>query len=182
MDTDSMNDVDLIQLSAAGDARAFNAFARRHGPYLLALLKRFGLAHEDAEDTAQQTFLRAFQALDRYQPERSAPRSWLSTIALNLARNARRGHGRRGRALRRFASEQSRSTAPEVSGLEKATNRQRLDAAIAALPEAPRTILLLRLDAELPFAAIAEQLGTTPAASKQRFHRAVRRLKKELDS
>jgi len=176
-----MTDAGLLEQSAAGDPRAFGIFAERHGAYLLALLKRFGLGREDAEDTAQLALLKAYKAAATYSPDKSAPRTWLSTIALNLARNNKRGRGRQKHAYGRFAAEAPSVVVPRpVEAMEFKRRRNLLEQSVAELPEDQRAVLLMRIDASMSFALIAEQLGISPAAAKQRFHRAARRLKEEL--
>jgi len=179
-DPDHMEDAELLQLSATGDAEAFGTWARRHSGFLLSLLRRFGLDATEAEDTAQQTLLQAYQAAGRYDAGRSSPRSWVSTIALNLARNHVRGRARFHVAREALAAEPRLRAVGQEDTIDEERRREQVRGAIASLPEEQRAVLLLRLDGELGFAAIGEQLGISPAAAKQRFHRATQTLRKEL--
>ena len=175
-----MTDVQLLARSAQGDADAYAAFVARHGGYLLALLRRFGLGPQDAQDTAQQAFLRGWRSAQTYRAERAAPRTWLSTIALNLARNQLRNHQRRRMAMLRLAQEpkeQLSTHSPESS--ERAVQMR---GALAHMSAEQREIIMLRIDLALSFTDIAERLAISPANARQRFHRATKALRSHLQS
>ncbi len=176
-----MTDAQLLARTAAGDSRAFSTFAARHGSWLLALLQRFGLHRADAEDTAQQALLKAYEAAGRYDAGRAEPRAWLSTIALNLARNQRRGAERRELATARLRSQVDSRARQEPSALmERAQRRAQLRDALLALGPEDRALVMMRVDLQQPFAHIARELGITPSAARQRFHRAVQKLKEQV--
>ncbi|GAC1352919.1 MAG: RNA polymerase sigma factor RpoE [Polyangiales bacterium] len=86
------SDRELVDRAKAGDDAAFAELVRRHGPRVRRLTRHLVRGHADADDVAQETFLRAFQALARFDG-RSEFFTWVYRIAVNLSLN-------RARALR----------------------------------------------------------------------------------
>jgi len=83
-------DRDLVERARAGDVDAFDQLVRRHQPRILRLAAHMLRDAHDAEDVTQETFIRAHQALHRFDG-RSEPYTWLYRIAVNLALNIIRG-------------------------------------------------------------------------------------------
>jgi RNA polymerase sigma-70 factor (ECF subfamily) len=175
----------LVAAFLIGDDEAFGELVRRHQPLVLSIVRRYAATPEDARDLTQRTFLRAFEAARRSfrrGPENAVPfRRWLVRVAVNLAKNHRRD------ALRAVASPLDAAehvgvaaTAPDVLIHDERTRRLR--AAVLELPRRQREVLTLRLDAELPFAEIAETLDITENAAKVSFHHATRALRAALAS
>src|SRR5262245_16279230 len=88
----------LIARAKRGDREAFDVIARRHLPRVYGLLKRVVGNHEDAEDLAQETLVRAFFALKWFR-EDSLFTTWLYRIAVHLGRDLHRSQGRRPPAM-----------------------------------------------------------------------------------
>ena len=151
------------------------AFFERWYPRLVRFLYvRLGDA-DQAEDLAQETFLRLLQARPRN------PRAWIFTVAANLARDEARLTRGRARLLklveaegdeRRFAPD------PEFMGSEELT---RVRGALAALPERDRTLLLLRQEG-FRYREIARQLGLAPGSIGSLLTRAERRFLKSYEA
>jgi RNA polymerase sigma-70 factor (ECF subfamily) len=175
----------LVAAFLVGDDEAFGELVSRNEQLVLAIVRRYASTPEDARDLAQRTFLRAFEAARRSLRlggrERVPFRRWLVRVAVNLAKNHLRDEARFGRA-RRLASIEPASPepprAPEL--LVREERAARLRAAVLRLPKRQREVLTLRIDAELPFAEIADALGTTENAAKVTFHHATRRLREAL--
>lgn len=154
-----------------GDVEAFAALVDRHQGRLIAHLRRL-VGPDDAEDLAQEAFVRAYQALDRYDPTYPV-RAWLLVIASRLATN----HLDRNR--QRCMSDTATLAAPHhddpaVACAERdaATDLQhRLDRALAALPVETRTLYELRFRQELDLPCLARYLGISNGALKVRIHR-----------
>jgi RNA polymerase sigma factor (sigma-70 family) len=175
----------LVRSWLGGDEAAFGALVARHQPLVLAIVRRYAAAPEDARDLAQRTFLRAFEAARRSLrggEAGGAPfRRWLIRVAVNLARNHRRDAGRWGRAASDAALQAVPAGAPGApEALARAEASARMRAAVLRLPPRQREVLTLRVDAELPFAEIAAVLDVTENAAKVTFHHAMRRLRAEL--
>jgi RNA polymerase sigma-70 factor (ECF subfamily) len=145
---------------------------------------RFRVAsREAAEDVTSEVFVKALRALDRYEPERASPRTWL----LRIARNAVTDHLR---SLRRRSSlHVSLDRIPDLvadvpSQEERVMREERIQLLLNANRELRPTdqeILSLRYGAELTNREIAETLGITNNAVAVRLHRALARLKDAVD-
>jgi hypothetical protein len=90
----SQTDEDLAREASKGDMVAFEALVRRRREGLVRFLASFSGNTSDAEDLAQETFLRAFRSLSRYDP-RKPFLTWLFVIARRLAINFKRNRSRR---------------------------------------------------------------------------------------
>jgi RNA polymerase sigma-70 factor, ECF subfamily len=167
----------LVLLAKGGDRSAFGELVAKYAGVVRALTAaRLGRG-ADAEDAAQETFLRAFDRLDRLDdPERFA--GWLSTIAVNSAlMRLRSADRRRAASLAALPSEPAAETAPVGAPLEDAEDRERLAALVATLDEKTQVVLALRFREEMAVKDIAAQLGDQPPAVAMRISRALRRLR-----
>ena len=124
-----------------------------------------------AEDVAQETFLRAFRAAHRIDPD-SEVRAWLYRIAVNLARNQLRSRRREERALSRLDVEEVLA----YDQLEELDAREGVGRALRRLPDRLRMPLVLRYYLDLPEREIARALGTRVSTVKSRLHEARRLL------
>src|SRR5512144_1696426 len=177
----------LVAAFLVGDDDAFGELVRRNERLVLSIVRRYARTPDDARDLAQRTFLRAFEAARRALhrgPRRDAVpfRRWLVRVAVNLAKNHARDEARRLRAplalVENEARDEDGDTAPDA--LARAQEAARLRLAVVSLPRRQREDLTLRIDAELPFAEIADALGITENAAKVTFHHATRRLRAAL--
>jgi RNA polymerase sigma-70 factor (ECF subfamily) len=123
---------------AQGDSTAFAQLLAACLPSLLAFIKRFIPEHAQAEDIAQETFLRVWQHAGRWQQRDITPRSWIFRIAYNLCIDNIRKHKPTTDALEDLIEPHS----PEVSIIES-NQHQHLRTAMDALPERQRTALYL---------------------------------------
>lgn len=165
-----------------GDPRAFEEIVRsyRDIAYRVAYLVAGDAA--EAEDAAQEGFVKAWLAFARFRPD--APlRPWLLRIVANEARNRRRAAGRRARLALRAEHEGSSGDAapsPEVSVLS-ADERGRLLAALDALPEPFRLALACRYLLGLSEDETAAALGVRRGTVKSRLARGLARLQESYD-
>jgi RNA polymerase sigma-70 factor (ECF subfamily) len=145
---------------------------------------RFRLAsREAAEDVTSEVFVKALKALDRYDPDRSSPRTWL----LRIARNAITDHLRS--LKRRSSLHVSLDRVPDLvadvpTQEERVLREERIQMLLNAnreLRQADQEILSLRYGAELSNQEIADALGITSNAVAVRLHRALARLKDVVD-
>ncbi len=138
----------------------------------------------DAEDAAQEAFVKAYDALSRFRS--GAPfRPWLLRIVTNEARNRRRAAGRReGLALRAAAASGDGPAGASVAGPEGAVmaaeTRAELLASLAALRDDDREIIGARFLLDLSEAETAETLGLPRGTVKSRTSRALGRLREAL--
>ncbi|MGC4059728.1 MAG: sigma-70 family RNA polymerase sigma factor [Aquabacterium sp.] len=166
-----------------GDRSAFAELVRHFQRPLFGYLGRMGLRQGQAEEVAQDTFLRAWQHLSAYRAERAEFSTWLFTIARNLALNelGRASNSREwpvGDDLPDAACE--RVQPPDA--VSDTQDRDRLRQALMALPADDRSALALAYFKELDMAAIALIEGCTAGAIKVRLHRAKQRLRQLLES
>lgn len=162
-----------------GVDHVFERMVHDHQDRLYALGYALTGNRHDAEDIAQDTFLRAYRALVRYPPERVRDlkqRAWLHRIAVNVARNRFRGAGPRTSELN--GSEQDVGPGPEVQALD----RLALDAvasALMCLPDRYREAVVLRYVQDLSYAEAAEVLGQPIGTVKSNVHRGLMLLRGE---
>jgi len=136
----------------------------------------------DAEDAAQEGFVKAWRALGRFR-EGAPFRPWLLRIVANEASNRRRSAGRRASlALRAATEEPSGGAAPSPeAAVLSAELRASLFAAVADLPEEQRDVVALRYFLGLSELEVAETLGIPQGTVKSRTARALERLRETYD-
>lgn len=177
---DHRSDAALVAATRAGDRGAFAELVRRHQrSAVLAATVALGSA-TDADEVAQEGFVKAYAALHRFDP--SAPfRPWLLRIVVNTARNRHRFARRQQRlALRVAAQVPVAGPAPD----EVAGHRAEAEAMVRAinrLRAADRLILSYRWYEQLTEAEIAVALGCPAGTVKSRLNRAMGRLRREIE-
>ena len=172
------DDLRLVRLAKGGDEAAFAELMERHQDRVFQHAVRLLGNNQDAEEVLQDTFVRVFRNLDRFE-ERSRFSTWIYRIATNEALMRLRKRGRRkevplddgepgaaeaSEAVREFA----RSAVDHVMDREI---RDVLSRAIAELPEEYRVVFVLRDVDDLTNAEVAEILGLSIPAVKSRLHR-----------
>jgi len=166
----------LIRHAANGDAAAWEPLVLAHQEAVFRLSYLLLGDPDDAEDIAQETFLRAWNHLKRFDTTRPL-RPWLLSIASNLASNRRRSAGRYLSALRRaFRNEPVPSTSIE----EKSTRHMeasQLWKAVQNLSVPDQQIVYLRYFLDLSVAETAEVLKIAEGTVKSRLSRALERLR-----
>ncbi|MGI8631575.1 MAG: RNA polymerase sigma factor [Solirubrobacterales bacterium] len=169
----------LVERAQAGDVAAFEQLVHRHADQLRAVLLRFTGSPQEAEEAAQEAFLRAWRSIGRFEA-RSKFFTWLYRIGIN---EAKRRAGRRpvpgssasidaDPALEIADRRPGPSAEAEHRELEQA-----LDAAIRDLEPDYRVPLILRDIEGLDTRAAAETMELSEAAFKSRLHRARRRVR-----
>jgi RNA polymerase sigma-70 factor (ECF subfamily) len=182
---DTPSDRDLVERAqSTGDRRAFGELTRRHQRRIFRLTFHMLRDAAEAEDVTQETFLRAYGAIARFDG-RSEPYTWLYRIAVNLSLNAIRA--RRARRANGGGEEDSPSATPPTGTVSPvdAAHRQlyaTIALAIDALSESLRTTLILVCIDGLSHEAAAEVLGAPEGTIAWRVHEARRRLKETLAS
>jgi RNA polymerase sigma-70 factor, ECF subfamily len=169
----------LVERACRGDPAAFEELVLAYQS--LAFRTAFMIAGDaaDAEEAAQDGFVKAHRALRRFR--RGEPfRPWLLAIVANEARNRRRTRGRRAAlALRAAAEPGAPGGDPEEAALAT-ERRQQLLAAVERLRDDDRDVLACRYFLELSEDETAATLGIARGTVKSRTHRALSRLQGEL--
>jgi RNA polymerase sigma-70 factor (ECF subfamily) len=171
---DPTTDASLAAAYRRGDERAATELVRRHAPAVGRYLYSSGASASDVDDLVQETFFRAFRALDGWRGEASF-RGWLFTIGGNLLRDEFRK--RKGRQMVSLEDRDLPDRADPDADLAAAEAEQRLREGLAGLPRLQREVFLLRVQEGSGYEEIAAALGTTPGAARVHYHHAVKRLK-----
>ncbi len=180
---DAADDRRRMERVRGGDEAAFAELMTRWERPVKAVIGRIVLNAAEAEELAQETFVRLWQQRERFRSG-SEFRPWILAIAVNLARNRLRWWRRRptvelGEWLGSGA-EEGDSAAAGAAALERSERVAEVQAAVAALPADLREALVLFEYEELPQAEIAAVLRTTPKAVESRVARARERLRRAL--
>ena len=172
-----MTDGALVRRTLDGDARAFTELVDRHAAACLRFATRMLGDRSDAEDVAQETFLRAFKALESYD-DRLPFRTWLFSILINRCRTSMTQRMRRERRVVLDNEALERSTVEAVQ--DAVELREELAKAIAALSPDQREAFLLRHVEDLSYEEIMSVTGAGMSALKMRVKRACERLQQLL--
>lgn len=170
-----MDEPALIQRAAQGDMKAWESLMLAHQEAVFRLAYLLLGDPDEAEDVAQETFLRAWRNLGRFDASRPLS-PWLLRIAVNLARNQRRSAGRYLAALIRNLQGEP----PSLTNEEKSAQRieaQQLWQAVQRLQLPDRQIVYLRYFLNLSVAETAETLQVAEGTVKSRLNRALNRMR-----
>jgi RNA polymerase sigma-70 factor, ECF subfamily len=168
------SDQDLIRAFRDGHEAAFDALVERHMKRVHALAFRLTSDPDDADDVAQEAFVRAHRGLRRFRGD-AAFTTWLTRITLNVARS------RTPRLPRLEEVSEPVSSQPGALHLVlEAERSRRVRQAVATLPERQRQTLLLRVFEGMRFRDIAGVMGTTTGTAKANFFHALRGLARRL--
>jgi RNA polymerase sigma-70 factor (ECF subfamily) len=180
---DEPTDETLVAKAASGDDSAFEAIVERYQTRVFRLACRL-TSETDAPDVLQETFLQVYRHLPSFRGD-SQFRTWLYRIASNAALMHRRASSRRPAEpldgfLPRFDAEGRHRTTPAelqvCSRADELLDRQflaeRAREVIARLPDVYRDAFVLRDLEDMSTEEVAKALGVTPAAVRQRVHRA----------
>jgi RNA polymerase sigma-70 factor (ECF subfamily) len=170
----------ILHRIAAGEQPAFAELVDHFQRPLFGFLGRMGMSQAQAEDIAQETFVRVWTQLHRYQPARAQFSTWLYTIARNLAFNALQSAPRQRDVPAEDIPEQACEQAGPAQALERAQQHAHLQSALRQLPMIERSALALVYVHELGLADVARIEGDSVAAIKTRLHRAKYKLREIL--
>ena len=169
----SLHDVELCSYAAAGERRAFGELVRRHGSAIRGLLRRMGAQAAEADDTAQDAFLAAFERIAEFRGEGTFA-GWVKKIA---ARQYLR-RLQRDRKLTAFAQEDVEEEADVSAG--DADHRIDLDEALKVLSAAERVCVSMCYGAGLSHGEAAEALNLPLGTVKSHVKRGLEKLRARL--
>ena len=179
-------DRELVEAAQKGDIEAFGVVVRRHQKRVYRMALHLLRSAAEAEDVTQDTFVRAYGALDRFDG-RSEPFTWIYRIAVNLSLNAIRArkHSERSstpddpRVEPQLVEQRAMLANPEAANADRELGVV-LEAGIDSLSEVLRTTLLLVIIDGLPHADAGKILGCSEGTVAWRIHEARRRLREYL--
>lgn len=185
-----MPDADLARRVAEGDAAAFRLLMRRYNQTMYRAARSILRDEADAEDAVQEAYLQAYRAIGAWRGEARLG-TWLVRIAVNeaLARRRRRARGAEvisldgETAVEKAAAEATMSEeAPDQPEREslRAEARRLIESRIDELPDAFRTVFVLRAVDEMEVPEVAACLGIPEATVRTRFFRARALLRESL--
>jgi RNA polymerase sigma-70 factor (ECF subfamily) len=175
------SNTEAIAALAAHDPQQFRLLVEHYQYSLFGFLGRMGFSREDAEDIAQDVFLKVWRHRASYDPAKARVSTWLFTIARNTALNKLQGNTVQGNKVQLVSAHDvelaaDRYREPEQQ-LQQRQARQRLTNAIQQLPLDDRSVIALFYIDELTSAQAAAILECSPNAFKTRLFRAREKLK-----
>jgi RNA polymerase sigma-70 factor (ECF subfamily) len=184
-----MVDAELIARAAAGDPAAFQVLVEQHRTMVYRVAYQFAGNHHDAEDIAQDVFIKVYRSLARFRQDAQLT-SWIYRIAMNACIDHRR---RQSPAVSTFVGpspdhpdDPMENTVEEAPGPETSAYAgelgQVLTAAIGRLPQGQRLVFIMRHYEGLKLVEIAAALGLAEGTVKRQLHAAVHRLRAALSA
>lgn len=174
------SDLSLVELAQRGDAGAFDALVRRYQHKVVKLVMRYVRDPAEAEDIAQEAFIKAYRALPRFRGD-SAFYTWLYRIAINTAKNTLAARARspieyqldrpEGEDGPDLQSRMKDTATPEALAMTDEI-RETVNAAIERLPEDLRTAIVLRELEGLSYEEIAAAMECPVGTVRSRIFRA----------
>lgn len=163
--------------------RAATAFVRKHQKFVYASALRYLQNHDDAEDAAQEVFIRSLKNLHKFRGD-SNIKTWLYRITMNICNNMIR----KKKLSSIFGSDDQRdylNTAdtgykPDEE-MENSQFREKFNEALAKLPEKQRETFALRYFEEMTYEEISDMLGTSVGGLKANYYQATKKLAKMLE-
>jgi RNA polymerase sigma-70 factor, ECF subfamily len=183
-----MADSDLVSRAAGGDASAFQALVEQHRSMVYRVAYQFAGNHYDAEDIAQDVFIKVYRSLPRFRQDAQFT-SWIYRIAMNACIDHRRRQSPAGavpfdassseEAEQRMLKAVEERPGPEIRAYAGELGNV-LEAAIGRLPQGQRIVFIMRHYEGLKLGEIASALGLAEGTVKRQLHAAVHRLRASL--
>ena len=174
---DQKIETEIVARVLKGDRKAYALLVEEYKSPIYNLAYRMTGNSEDADDLTQNTFIRAYQYLWRYDPRKKFF-TWLYTLALNLIRNY-------------FKKNKYNKSSEEVSALsltdknpspeEKLIEEQEISSSLLRLEDELRALLIMKYKQELSFEEIAQITGKSLSAVKMRIYRGLEKLKELMN-
>lgn len=170
------DDREAVLACQRGEREAFDRLVERYQRNVYRLCFRYVNNHHDANDMAQEVFLKAYRAIAKFRGESSFS-TWLYRIAVNTCLNFR--------ASRRPPSEEISEQVPDAGApvldrLERDERSRRVREAVARLPEKQRATLILKVYQDLTHEEVAGILGSSVGTVKANLFHALANLRKAL--
>jgi RNA polymerase sigma factor, sigma-70 family len=178
-----LSDIELINKTIAGDQSAYADLVKRHQRFVFTLAMRFTKSREDAEEVAQDCFVKAYRSLDSFKKE-SKFSTWLYTIAYTTAMTSLRKKRLDTASIDDEDTHiqiENTSSGYDVNNAENRSRSFYLNQAIGQLTADDATIITLFYKGEQSTEEIAQALGIEANSVKIKLFRARQRLKEKLE-
>ncbi len=176
-------DAVLVRKAQQGDMDAYESLVRRYQQRVYAVCRRLTGAHQSADDLAQETFIKAYFALARFDAQWPLY-PWLRKIAVNSGLNYLKSRGRERPLEDGSAGGRRMPSAPKgddpAEQMERAEFQAKLDGAVESLPADQKSVFVLRFHESLSYEEISETLGLPLGTVMSRLNRARQKLKELL--
>jgi RNA polymerase sigma-70 factor, ECF subfamily len=172
-------DEELVGRIGSGDRLAAAELVRRHLPKMVGLARRMLGDQAEAEDVAQEVFLRVWRHAANWRPGQAKFETWMHRVAMNLCLDRLR---RQGRNAGEVSHEAPDPKASATRSLDEKQRRQRVSDALLGLPERQRAAVVLCYYQERTNIEAAELLGVSVEAVESLLARARRSLKTALSA
>ena len=177
----ALSESELVRRARKADGRAWEMLVALHQEKVFRLAYLILGDPDEAEDIAQETMVRAYHALHRFDMERPL-RPWLLTIAGNAARNRKRALGRYLAALGRLFIQDVEPVHYQRNEYSRADVAETLWKAVKELNQPDQSIIYLRIFLELSVEEVSQTLGIAEGTVKSRLSRALGRLRDLIET
>ena len=168
----------LFAYTRSGDVKSLAALVQRHSVWMQALLRSLLPVAADADDAFQETWMKVIRSASSYRGGKV--RAYLAMAARSVAIDRLR---RGGRTVSLDAAVEASATAPGPTPgerFESEATSEDVRRAVRALPEGPRQVLLMRIEGELTFKEIADELGVPLGTALTWMRTATQKLREML--
>jgi len=178
-----LSDIELIDLTLAGDQSAYADLVKRHQRFVFTLALRFAKTREDAEEIAQDCFIKAYRSLESFQRQ-SKFSTWLYSIVYTTAMTALRKKRVETASIddeNTFIQVESQNSSFDVNNAENRSRSFYVNQAISQLLPDDAMIITLFYNGEQSLEEIGQTMGIDPNTVKVKLFRARQRLKEKLE-
>ncbi len=175
-----LTDLDLVQQVRNGNRQAYTELMRRYQQRVYWVARRIVGSHEDADDVAQEAFVKAYLALGDFRGD-SSFFTWIYRIAVNLSLNT----VRKQQVMNYLRQSPVISSVLPAKGnphteLEFKETQSRLEQAVAHLPEKQKAVFVMRYFEEMSYDEISDVLNTSVGGLKANYFHALRKVQEYL--
>ena len=178
-----LSDIELIEQTLAGDQSAYADLVKRHQRFVFTLAMRFAKSREDAEEIAQDCFIKAYRSLNSFQRQ-SKFTTWLYSIVYTTAMTALRKKRVNTDSIDdedTFIQIENKISGYDADDVENKSRSYYVNQAIAQLLPDDATIITLFYNGEQSLEEIGQTMGIDPNTVKVKLFRARQRLKEKLE-